>query len=116
MVVNGVEYIVLLMGFWSSSLLWAANVPELKVLMGETLLNQDKGSVYFIVMYFLSLTYMCISTSVSHKLQRLFSAALWFIHTPLPWLYLTGSRYAHLKITALFDREISIFLRICCFG
>lgn len=34
-----------------------------------------------------------------------------------PWLCLTGSRYhAQLKVTALFDREMRIFLRICCFG
>lgn len=56
MVVNSVEYTLLHMGFWSSGLLWAASVPELKVLTGETLLNEDKGSLYFIVMYFHSLT------------------------------------------------------------
>lgn len=47
-----------------------ASVPDLNVLVVETLLNQDEESLYFIVMYFQSVTYTCISTSVCHSLQR----------------------------------------------
>lgn len=87
-----------------------ASVPELNVLAGETLLNQDKEPV--IVMYFQSLTYTCISTNVCQTLQRrLVQRSGSFIQC------LTGTRYhAQLKVTALLDREMGIFLRICCFG
>lgn len=95
-----------------------ASVPDLNVLVGETLLNQDEESLYFIVMYFQSVTYTCISTSVCQSLQRAqCSQVLWFIHTALPSLCLTGSRYhARLKVIAFFDRQMHIFLRICCSG
>ena len=103
MVVSNIEY----------SWVFQPCVPEVNVLAGTSLFNQRRGSLYFTVSYFQYLTHTCISESVCHKLP---SAALWFLHTLIPCLSLTGSRYhAQLKVTALFDREMVIFLRISFF-